>query len=66
MIISFFFYSTNKLDFINTPLFGQKCFLQTNLEGNFPNFCYIFLLNVNFENQTVRLYVIFVFNTRQI
>ena len=40
----------------------DKVSLQTGLERNFSNFSYIFLLDVNFENLTVGLHVLYVLN----
>ena len=40
------------------PYFWDKASLQTSLERNLLNLFYIFLLNVNFENITVRLHPI--------
>ena len=36
--------------------------LQTSLERNPLNLSYIFLLNMNFENLTIGLYVLYIFN----
>ena len=36
---------------------AEKVSLQTSLERNLPNSSYIFLLDVNFENLTIGLYV---------
>ena len=40
----------------------NKVSLQTILERNFLNLSFIFLLNVKFENLTVRLHVLYIFN----
>ena len=40
----------------------DKASLQTNFERNSLNYTYIFLLNVNFENSIVRLYVLYILN----
>ena len=40
----------------------DKVSLQTGLERNLSNFSYIFLLDVNFENLTVGLHVLYVLN----
>ena len=39
----------------------NKVSLQTNLEKNSTNYSYISILSVNFENLTVRLYVLIIF-----
>ena len=39
----------------------NKVSLQTSLERNPTNSSYIFILSVNFENLTVRLYVVIAF-----
>jgi len=39
------------------PIGVEKVFLRTSLERNLPNSSYIFLLDVNFENLTIGLYV---------
>ena len=39
----------------------NKISLQTSLERNFLNFFYIFVLDVNFENLIVGLYVLIIF-----
>ena len=41
----------------------KKVSLQASLERNPSKFIYIFLLDVNFENLIVELYVLYVFNT---
>ena len=39
----------------------NKVFLQTSLEKNSTNFSYISILNVNFENLTIRLHILIIF-----
>ena len=41
----------------------EKVFLQTSLERNPSNASYIFLLDMNFENLTIVLHVLYVLNT---
>ena len=43
---------------LSTKTKEYKVFLQTSLERNPKNSSYIFILSVNFENLTVRLYVL--------
>jgi len=40
----------------------DKASLQINFERNSLNCTYIFLLNVNFENPTVKLHVLYIFH----
>ena len=48
--------------FGHTAVFNpSKVSLQTNLERNSMNSSYISILSVNFENLTVRLYVLIIF-----
>ena len=53
----YFFYGPSIFLVLNSDNSMNKVFLQTNLERNFTNSLYIFVLSVNFENLTVRLNV---------
>ena len=41
----------------------DKVTLRTSLKKNPSNFIYIFLLDINFENLTIRLHVLYILNT---
>ena len=45
---------------INLVIFLEKCLALNQFEINYPNFLYIFLLDVNFENLPVILYVLII------
>ena len=48
-----------RYDDLGKPM-KQTIFTVKNLERNLSNFSYVFILNMNFENLTIKLYVLII------